>query len=73
MSHFITRATIGLLAFCVVAEISREQLLQSRRVPGMVTRVAIDNGFWHMGRFAVAYRALFGERPTDTLHRSGAA
>jgi AraC-like DNA-binding protein len=52
---------------------SREQLLQSRRVPGMVTRVAIDNGFWHMGRFAVAYRALFGERPTDTLHRSGAA
>jgi AraC family ethanolamine operon transcriptional activator len=52
---------------------SREQLLQSRRVPGMVTRAAIDNGFWHMGRFAVAYRTLFGERPVDTLHRSGTA
>jgi len=52
---------------------SHEQLLQSRRVPGMVTRVAIDNGFWHMGRFAVAYRTLFGERPIDTLRRSDAA
>ena len=52
---------------------SREQLLQSRRVPGMITRVAIDNGFWHMGRFAVAYRTLFGERPIDTLHRAGEA
>ena len=52
---------------------SREQLLRSRRVPGMITRVAIDNGFWHMGRFAVAYRTLFGERPIDTLHRSGTA
>ena len=52
---------------------SREQLLRSRRVPGIVTRVAIDNGFWHMGRFAAAYRTLFGERPIDTLRRSGAA
>ena len=52
---------------------SREQLLRSRRVPGTITRVAIDNGFWHMGRFAVAYRTLFGERPIDTLYRSGSA
>ena len=48
---------------------SREQLLRSPRVPGIVTRVAIDNGFWHMGRFAAAYRTLFGERPIDTLRR----
>lgn len=52
---------------------SREQLLRSRRVPGIVTRVAIDNGFWHMGRFAVAYRTLFGERPIDTVRQADAA
>lgn len=52
---------------------SREQLLRSRYVPGIVTRVAIDNGFWHMGRFAVAYRTLFGERPIDTVRQPDAA
>ena len=52
---------------------TREQLLRSPSHPGVVTRVAIDNGFWHMGRFAVAYRTLFGERPIDTLRRSGTA
>jgi AraC-like DNA-binding protein len=35
-----------------------------------VTNVAMNNGFTHMGRFAIAYRKRFGESPSQTL-RSG--
>ena len=34
-----------------------------------VTRVATDCGFWELGRFAVGYRKLFGESPSESLRR----
>ena len=34
-----------------------------------VTRVALDLGFGHLGRFAVQYRELFGESPSQTKHQ----
>ncbi len=37
----------------------------------LVKQVALDLGFWHFGRFALAYRDLFGETPSETLTAGG--
>ena len=34
-----------------------------------VTTIANDHGFGELGRFAVEYRALYGESPSTTLRR----
>ncbi|TYL74005.1 helix-turn-helix domain-containing protein [Bradyrhizobium cytisi] len=47
----------------------RRALLRSHSSTATVTRIATDHGSWELGRFAVAYRALFGESPSVTLQR----
>ncbi len=37
----------------------------------LVKQVALDLGLWHFGRFALAYRGLFGETPSQTLATGG--
>ena len=37
-----------------------------------ISTVAMDNGFSHLGRFSVDYRARFGESPRQTLARTNA-
>ena len=48
----------------------RQALLLADHTKVTVTRVVTDHGFWELGRFSVAYRALFGEAPSKTLRRS---
>ena len=35
--------------------------------PALVKSVALAHGFWHLGRFARDYAAMFREMPSDTV------
>jgi AraC family ethanolamine operon transcriptional activator len=50
---------------------ARRLLLASDSDQTTVTHVAFGLGFWDLGRFAGAYRTLFGERPSETLRQRG--
>ncbi len=45
-------------------------LLSRPEADTTVTDVAFRLGFWHLGRFAAAYAAAFGEQPSLTLGRA---
>ena len=47
----------------------RQALLAATHASTTVSAVALDWGFWHFGEFSRAYRACFGELPSDTLRR----
>ena len=47
----------------------RRRLTQSDALSEGVTRIALDHGFVHLGRFAGEYRRYFGETPSETLKR----
>jgi AraC family ethanolamine operon transcriptional activator len=46
---------------------TRRALVNSEPSVCTVTRIAMNNGFPHLGRFSVTYRAYFGESPNETL------
>jgi AraC-like DNA-binding protein len=49
--------------------LAQRALLRADPLKSTVTRIVTDYGFWELGRFSVAYRALFGESPSETLRR----
>src|SRR5206468_10190036 len=48
--------------------LARRALETSAR-PSTVSQIATEFGFYELGRFAVAYRQLFGELPSAALRR----
>ncbi|MBV9685906.1 MAG: helix-turn-helix domain-containing protein [Alphaproteobacteria bacterium] len=48
---------------------ARRALLRADPRSATVTEIAMEHGMWELGRFAVAYKALFGESPSATLRR----
>jgi AraC-like DNA-binding protein len=64
---------IGVNAFirCQRLHGARRAIHDASPEPGVVKRVALEWGFWHLGRFSAEYRGLFGENPSDTVGRVG--
>jgi AraC-like DNA-binding protein len=49
--------------------LAHRALLRADASNATVTRIVTDQGFWELGRFSAAYRALFGAMPSETLRR----
>ena len=47
----------------------RRALILANPATATVTGIAMDHGFWELGRFAGRYRVLFGEAPAASLRR----
>ena len=46
---------------------AHRELSASPPSPGAVTKIALDHGFAHLGRFSIEFRERFGESPKETL------
>lgn len=56
------------LAFYQLSKV-RQILMTCDPMIERVSHVALDHGFWELGRFAGLYRKTYGEKPSETLRR----
>jgi AraC family ethanolamine operon transcriptional activator len=70
---FQERYGLGPMAYLKVLRLNHAHRELSQADPAFgnvsVTRLAMKWGFFHLGRFSVEYRDLFGESPGETLKR----
>ncbi len=50
-------------------QLARRALREADPAATTVTAIAMQYGFWELGRFAAEYRTLFNEPPSVTLRR----
>jgi AraC family ethanolamine operon transcriptional activator len=62
---------MGPIAYLTKKRLAKVRSILLRKSPDKtnVTQVALDCGFWELGRFSVSYRRMFGESPSRTLAR----
>jgi AraC family ethanolamine operon transcriptional activator len=70
--HYAFQEVRGLspMAYCRAVRLNavRQELKAAAADTATVRDIAQGWGFWHTGEFAAAYRRLFGELPSQTLH-----
>jgi len=66
-----TRAARGLtpMEWVLSRRLEMARRLLARSDERTIARIASDCGFTHLGRFAAAYRAAYGELPSETMAR----
>jgi transcriptional regulator GlxA family with amidase domain len=71
LQHFKNHRSISPMRYLREARLARvRQALMSADAKTSVTDIAIEWGFTHLSRFAIEYRAHFGESPSETGRRS---
>jgi transcriptional regulator GlxA family with amidase domain len=72
--EYAFKETLGLTPVAYLTRLRlhrvRDALLKATRDTTTVSSVALAWGFWHFGEFSQAYKACFGELPSETLRGS---
>jgi AraC-like DNA-binding protein len=71
--EYAFKATLGLAPVAYLARLRLHRVRNALQTPTRSTKtvsaIALDWGFWHFGEFSRAYKACFGELPSETLRR----
>ena len=71
--EYAFKHTLGLAPVAYLARLRLHRVRNALQMPARgsktVSAVALDWGFWHFGEFSRAYKACFGELPSETLRR----